>query len=279
MFIMLGKENCQQLASPSLQNNKKAKKTQPDTPVVSNNSAKRIRNLIANIKVSPSIATSKDNPAKVAHNIQKIKRQNTLPLREIKHLDELNNRIINDNQNAQDQKPKKSQQNHLRLSYSRHNPEDAYQPKYEIGISRYMMKPGYNSKNSSKNNKPSTQFTLNLTELEKFKGKATPKKLFTTEEPSTENISDEYHSVVDDDDTSINSVPTFSQPNTSRSRHYLHSEVEKNITTSSFHFEEGSFHLNPRRERRFTSENFRYTPIKCSMSELESALKPETEFE
>lgn len=279
MFVMFGKENSySQITSPSVQNGKKAKKTNNDTPSVTNNSAKRIRNLIASIKVSPSIASSKDNPTKVAQNFQKIKRQNTLPLREIKHIDELNNRSNVSQSIEQEAKPTKSQpQASIRLSYCRHNPEEAYQSKIDVPLTRYMVKPGYGPKNSGKSNK-AKHFTLNLTEIESLKRKVTPKRLFPTDETGDENISDEYQSTIeDDDDTSINSVPTFSQPNTSRSRHYLHPEMEKH--TASFHFDENSFYLQQKRDKRFINENFRYSPIKCSLTELEKALLPDVNFE
>lgn len=157
-----------------------------------------------------------------------------------------------------------------------------------------MVRPGFlshrtrESSKSSKTKKSSSKnFNLKLNDIDPSASpithpnipntKITPRKLFSKN--ILEDPLNEYNSTIEDDtDTSINSVPTSRQlPNTSRTRNYWGEDEQRSIQSMTT-LENESFRMTRRTGGGLQTQNSRYTPIKCSLTELELSLQPDTTF-
>jgi hypothetical protein len=285
---MLGKENTFFLQkSPT---SKILKKSKPaPAPATSINSSTQSNFPVTLTSPLTSQDLSLSNSSLPTNISTQLKRTQTKPLREIKKLDELNNRIS----------PCEKLSNQLDTSSSSKPPKKSliqqYQTRYDLSqyLKSYMVKPGFlssrprDSSKSSKSKKSiSKNFNLKLNDLDPSVSpnvhpnlpntKITPRKLFS------KNVLDdplnEYNSTIEDDtDTSINSVPTSRQlPNTSRTRNYWGEDEQKSVQSLST-LENESFRMT-RRTGGLQTQNSRYTPIKCSLTELELSLQPDTNF-
>lgn len=281
---MLGKENnFSQNKSPKVQKQKPHRPEEQSTPKMISKRIKSVLAFVNPIAKSTSNDTSNRNQVS-SHHPQRSKKPIKEPLQEIKPVEEISSRHAE--KFIRSSTESFHQAHNLGNKTSRYMATEESEPKREssVYLRTYMLRSGYNTQRGAidirSKSKPKT-IQIHISELGSGKGKSktekpkvvpkkdpTAKRLFTDEVDLEAEADNLFNSNIDDDDTSINSVPASHQiPNTSRSRTYL-LDSDRPLGTWNANDSGSFFSKKPLDD---SNKKYRYADVSYSMSDIGSA--------